>query len=99
VHGRYSGCEERVHRRADGGTVAYVVPRLIPADPGAQRSSAVVVAPGEEHRPDLLAFRVLRNPLLAYRLADANRVLDPLTLCDRAGRVVQVPPPDFGAAT
>lgn len=96
MDGRYAGAEERVHRRADGSTVRYLPTRLIPYDSPAATGATVEVAPGEEHRPDLLAFRALKNPLLAYRIADVNGALDPIALCDRAGRILRLPAPDFG---
>lgn len=97
--GRYAGCAERVHRRSDGGTVTYLAPRLIPHDGAAGPGATVQVTPGEERRPDLLAFRVLQNPLLAYRIADVNGALDPFAMCDRAGRTLVVPAPDFGVVS
>ena len=98
VNGRYRESQERVHRARDGAVVRYLSPRIIPLDNPTVAGRTVEVAPGEEHRPDLLAFRALKNPLLAYRIADVNGALDVMSLCDRAGRTWKVPGPDLGSA-
>jgi len=50
-----------------------------------------LVTSGE--RPDSLAARYLADPLLYWRIADANAVVDPNELTDTIGRRVDIPLP------
>lgn len=45
----------------------------------------------EVDRLDLVANRTLRDPLQAWRIADANTAMDPLALTRRAGATLQIP--------
>jgi hypothetical protein len=49
------------------------------------------VQASEVDRLDLVAFRALRDPLQAWRIADANLAMDPLGLCRRAGDPLRLP--------
>jgi hypothetical protein len=44
-------------------------------------------------RPDLLGAKHLGDPLLYWRIADANAVVDPNELTDTLGRRVDIPLP------
>ena len=44
-------------------------------------------------RPDLLGAKYLGDPLLCWRIADANAVIDPNELTDTPGRRVAIPLP------
>ena len=44
-------------------------------------------------RPDLLGAKYLGDPLLYWRIADANAVIDPNELTDTPGRSVAIPLP------
>lgn len=72
---------------AEDPPIAYVRRRFIPQALAA--AVGAVVAPYD--RPDLLAARVLGDPLLYWRIADANAVTDPTELTDQPGRRVAVP--------
>jgi nucleoid-associated protein YgaU len=73
-------------------TLRYFRRRFLP--PPLARETAVehVVVPGD--RLDLLADRYYGDPLLAWRIADANVALDPAELVATPGRVVRIPRPD-----
>lgn len=93
---RYAGLPLRTRDRGDGTTVRYVSRRLVPrADErdatglGEQRLAIV----GPNDRPDLLAYRTLGNPLLAWALADANCVYESMEeLTFEPGQTLVVPP-------
>lgn len=87
---RYHDAEIGVHRCADGTEVRYTKRRLLPPlTEDTEDTEAHVVGTGE--RPDLLAQRFLGDPGQWWRIADANRVLDPRELTDEAGRVIGIP--------
>jgi hypothetical protein len=44
-------------------------------------------------RPELIAYRTFGEPLLYWRIADANGVTDPFELTDTAGERVAIPVP------
>jgi hypothetical protein len=87
---RYSGVPLAVYQpRADAPGRAYVTRRFI-----APPSSVAVAARhlvSAMDRPDLLGARYLGDPLLYWRIADANAVLDPHELTDTLGRRVTIP--------
>ena len=89
--GRYAASKRLVLKTDDGAAVAYLAVRLLPAGATVAGHETTAVRPGETHRPDLLAWRTLRDPLLAYRIADANDAMDPLSLCNRADAVLDLP--------
>jgi hypothetical protein len=75
--------------QANGAIVTYLTPRILPmAEP---TPSSTAVRPGEVHRLDLIANRVLGDPMLAWRVADANNAMDPFDLCAAPGAVLAVP--------
>lgn len=89
---RYSGVPLAVYERrpGDAGQV-YVRRRFIPAPSTLTIAVRHVVAALE--RPDTLAAKHLGDPLLYWRIADANAVVDPNELTDTLGRRVAVPLP------
>ena len=86
---RYTGLPlGLLQRRPDDSGVPYVRRRFIPA-PGALTIAARhVVCAGD--RPDLLGAKYLGDPLLYWRIADANAVIDPNELTDAPGRRVDI---------
>ena len=87
---RYSGVALGVlQRRADEPGQPYVLRRFIGA-PSAFTLAAVHVAAALD-RPDALGMRYLADPLLYWRIADANAVIDPNELTDTLGRRVAIP--------
>ena len=75
----------------DGMQVPYLARRFVPP-PDDYASVAVHRVTGHD-RPDLIAAALLGNPLLAWRLADANRAMHPCELVREAGRSLAVPLP------
>src|SRR5262245_23946560 len=89
---RYSGVRLAVYqRRPDDPAVAYVTRRFIPPREAFAIAAQPIVASGE--RPDSLAARYLSDPLLYWRIADANAVVDPNEVTDTLGRRVAIPLP------
>ena len=89
---RYRGVALAVfQRRPDDPRRAYVLRRFIAAP------SAIAVAARHlvtaRDRPDLLGASHLGDPLLYWRIADANAVIDPAELTDTIGRHIAIPVP------
>ena len=88
-HGsRYARIGEATYTFLDGTSVAYKLRRLVP-EPGPVIQSLVTVEPDD--RPDLVAARTIGDPLLFWRIADANLVANPFELTAVPGRVLTVP--------
>lgn len=77
-----------LQRRPDEPGVVYVRRRFIPALNTLTLAARHVVSAHE--RPDLLATKYLGDPLLYWRIADANAVLDPNEITDTPGRRVAI---------
>jgi hypothetical protein len=87
---RYVGIDTATFTTAAGQSVAYVRRRFI-AQPSAFASLGQhTVAQGE--RLDNMSWSVLGDPLLYYRLCDANGAMRPEEL-EQTGRVVSIPLP------
>jgi len=86
---RYNGVPlALLQRRPDEPGVVYVKRRFIPA-PGTLTITAHHVVSGLD-RPDLLGAMHLGDPLLYWRIADVNAVVDPNELTDTLGRRVDI---------
>ena len=86
---RYSGVAlALLQRRPDEPGVVYVRRRFIPASGALTLAAWHVVSAGD--RPDLLGAKYLGDPLLYWRIADANAVVDPNELTDTLGRRVDI---------
>jgi hypothetical protein len=87
---RYSGVALAILLTRSGEPgVVYLRRRFIPA-PGALPLAGQHVVVGLD-RPDLLAARYFGDPLLYWRIADANAVIDPHELTDTPGRRLAIP--------
>lgn len=87
---RYRGVALGLFERSAGQPpLAYVRRRFIPQPQQITTAMEATVAAWD--RPDLLATRTLGNPLLYWRIADANAVTDPFELTDRPGERVAIP--------
>ena len=71
--------------------LAYVTRRFMPARSSIAIAAEHLVRAGE--RPDTLAALHLADPLLYWRIADANAVIDPFELTDTVGVRVVIPLP------
>jgi hypothetical protein len=88
---RYAGLETAVWDAGGDRPIIYLRRRFVPAPERLGVRGEHVVAASE--RPDQIAAEELGDPELAWRLADANRVLHPDELTAEVGRRLRVPPP------
>ncbi len=88
---RYVGLPTRNFTGPDDQTVVYLSRRLVPQSNRFSALQQHVMAP--EERLDQVAAAKYGDPLLAWRLADANGALDPIELETR-GRVIRVTLPE-----
>jgi hypothetical protein len=98
ANSRYNGVSLGVlQRRADDAPLAYVRRRFMPPRRSVAIAAEHLVRGGE--RPDTLAAVHLGEPLLYWRIADANAVIDPHELTDTVGARVLIPlPPGMSGA-
>lgn len=88
---RYRNLPVRSFTDAGGVEVRYVARRFLP-DPEAMRRPASVKVTDSD-RLDLIAHRTLGDPLMFWRIADANAAMDADDLLAPAGRRLLVPSP------
>jgi hypothetical protein len=72
------------------GTIRFQARRFLPPGSALPAVATYVVRPGD--RIDLIAARLLGNPLLYWMIADANDSTDITSLC-RGGRSLRIPVP------
>ena len=84
---RYVGLPTTTHIAADGREIVYVTRRFLPRPASLLSIGHVTVA--EADRLDLIATRVLGDPLAWWRLPDANLAQHPDEL-EEPGRVLVV---------
>ncbi|MCR0982755.1 hypothetical protein [Roseomonas populi] len=87
---RYAALPTAVHTMPDGRAVTYALRRILP-DP-ASLPLLARVNPAEGERLDILAARTLGDPLLYWRICDANAAMDPAAL-PVAGQPLAIPLP------
>jgi nucleoid-associated protein YgaU len=75
-----------------GRTIAYILRRFVPPSESFQLLQEHTVVQGD--RLDNLAAQYLGDPTLFWRLADANRAMQPEELIETAGRVVRITLPE-----
>lgn len=85
---RYGHQEVRSYRTAAGTTILYQAPRVLPQAGTVNISERVLVKEGD--RLDLAAYKAYGNPLLFYKICDANTAMDPWALL-RPGRRLLIP--------
>lgn len=83
---RYHSLGEHTHVGHDGRKIVYKARRIVPRTPAGGRATI-----GQSDRLDLMAGRILKDPLKFWRLCDANEELDPFELEARSGRSLNVP--------
>lgn len=96
ANNRYSGTPTAIYQAADGGKVVYYTRRVLPQPDSLTIVSDVVIGPND--RPDLVATRALGNPLLFWRIGDANYAMNPFALTAKSGERLNVPLPQPGPA-
>ncbi len=88
---RYATLEIASHTTPQGRELRYLRRRFLPQARDMQVVAQATVGAGE--RLDLLAARVLGDPLQYWQLCDANDAMRPNDLVARPGRMVRVPLP------
>jgi len=91
---RYAPLGIATWRAPDGTEVPYVRRRIVPRADELPLLTRVQVKPGD--RLDLITARTLGDPLLFWRIADANAAMSPGALVVPSGRMLRVPAPQFG---
>jgi hypothetical protein len=84
---RYAAVGDLTINAADGRAIKYKKTRFTPRT---DAQSGHLVHQGE--RLDHISQRYYRDPERFWRIADANQVMWPDELTDKAGRVILVPP-------
>ncbi len=92
ITSRYHRTEQTALETADGKTKAYLRRRFVPQPETMRLMHEYTVVDGD--RPDLIAARALGDPLLFWRLADANRALRPEALTEAPGRTLRITLPE-----
>jgi nucleoid-associated protein YgaU len=90
-HSRYA-TSEILTVGNDAEAISYLGRRFLPEPDGMALIAEHLVVDGD--RLDLLAQRYYGDPLLSWRIADANRGDDPARLTSEPGRVLRIPSPD-----
>ena len=85
ANSRYQGLPTRSWTGPDGAEVVYLARRFVP--PSGRFTTVQTVTMGAVQRLDQVAAAAYGDPLLAWRLADANGALDHAELEHRGKRV------------
>jgi len=89
---RYAQCQQVTYLREDGKQIPYIERRFLP--------KAGQLAPMTSHRTvqddrlDLAASEHLGNPLLFWRIADANNAMNPLDLTAEPDQLLSIALPE-----
>jgi hypothetical protein len=75
----------------NGDQIPYLLRRFLPMVDESAPARLHLVSAAELGRPDLVAAIELNQDELSWVLADANPVMRPSELCERAGQVVRIP--------
>jgi len=89
---RYHGIDMVKMELPDGRTVAYLRRRLIPQPDRFETLLEHTVTQGD--RLDNIANRYLGDPLLFWRICDANGIMRPEELTETVGRKVRITMPE-----
>jgi hypothetical protein len=85
ANSRYQGLPTRTWTGPDGTPIVYLARRLVPQPSSFASLETYTMGSGE--RLDQVAAAKYGDPLLAWRLADANGALDPAELEHRGERI------------
>ncbi|HXU45668.1 MAG TPA: hypothetical protein VN783_09085 [Thermoanaerobaculia bacterium] len=88
---RYYNIPDLTYTAPSGQKIRYKARRFLPEGRSLPLQSIAIVA--QSDRLDLIAYRTLGNPELAWRIADANDAMDPFDLTAVPGRVLGIPRP------
>jgi hypothetical protein len=89
---RYHGIESALVETEDGRVRIYLRRRFVPSPDRFQTLQEHVVTEGE--RLDNITWLYLGDPLLFWRLGDANNAMQPDALTDRIGSRLRIPLPE-----
>jgi hypothetical protein len=89
---RYAAVETATFVAPDGRELPYLRRRVVPQPERLAPLGEHVVAPGE--RLDVVAAQALGDPEQFWRIADANRALDPRELTTPVGRRLRITLPE-----
>jgi len=95
-HSRYAATKVLTDTADDGTERRYLGRRFIPPADAATIVAQHLVVAGD--RLDVLAQQYYGDPLLGWRIADANGALDPGDLADKPGDVLRIATPDISVA-
>jgi len=90
ANSRYQGLPTNTWTAPDGTQIVYLSRRIVPQPSSFASMGTHVMTYGE--RLDQVAANLMGDPLLFWRLADANGALDPDEL-EQGGRTVIIPLP------
>jgi hypothetical protein len=88
---RYASIETATLTTPDGRVLRYLRRRFLPQGAGLPLLVEATVAEGD--RLDLIAARILGDPLQAWQICDANDAMSPFELTAEPGRTLRVPVP------
>ncbi|MGG6266454.1 LysM domain-containing protein [Leptolyngbya sp. AN10] len=91
LNSRYSAIETAQLTLPDGRIVAYKRRRFLPQGRELPLLAEVTVVDGD--RLDLISDRTLGNPLLFWRVCDANDAMQPRQLTQEPNQTLKVPVP------
>ncbi len=84
---RYENVKNALFTAVDGRVIQYKRIRFIPETAAIQRHTV-----GQGERLDLISHRYFKDPLLFWRICDANKAMPPDELVEEAGRRILIPP-------
>lgn len=90
---RYYAIDEGTIQDDNGKTIPYKRRRFLPQGSGMTLVADLRIAEGE--RLDNLAARNLGDPLLFWRICDANDAMNPLELTECPGRILRIAVPRY----
>jgi len=88
---RYYNLEQKIHISSEGKELAYIARRIVPKVESLTMLSEVIVE--QSDRLDLIAARVLGNPLMFWQICDANTAINPFELVEEPNRKLKIAMP------
>ncbi len=88
TNSRYRGVDTNTLSTSDGRTVVYLLRRFVPPPDSLALVQQHLVAQGD--RLDNLAAKYFGDPILYWRMCDANAAMRPTELTETIGRALRV---------